>query len=244
MKASLRMNHPLIFRALKAVRLVGLDVSASLRSPKSIFTEIYKSNYWGDSSSKSGTGSNLEQTRVIRAELPQVIKRLRIESMLDAPCGDYSWLSEVELGATKYIGMDIVSDLIRSNRQKYQAEGRTFVEGNVLADALPKVGLIFCRDLLVHYSVRNINKAIGNFIESGSTYLLTTSFPDLDNNVDIRIGDWRPINLQLPPFNLPAPLETIHEGCTEQSGEYASKSLCLWKLVDLARGRLSEENPS
>jgi hypothetical protein len=41
------------------------------------------------------------------------------------------------------------------------------------------------------------------------------------------------LNLQLPPFNFPAPLRLIEENCTEDGGKYADKSLGLWRLSDL-----------
>ena len=54
-----------------------------------IFTQIYKSNYWNDSESKSGTGSSLKSTENIRKELPLLLKEFKINSLLDIPCGDF-----------------------------------------------------------------------------------------------------------------------------------------------------------
>jgi hypothetical protein len=39
--------------------------------------------------------------------------------------------------------------------------------------------------------------------------------------------------LTLPPFNFPQPIEVITEGCTENDGRYADKSLMLWNISDL-----------
>ena len=44
---------------------------------------------------------------------------------------------------------------------------------------------------------------------SGSTYLLTTTYPERDNDKDIATGAWRPLNLEAAPFSLPKPLTTI-----------------------------------
>ena len=58
-------------------------------SNKDIFQNIYFNNRWGDSSSLSGTGSNLEQTTNIIKELPSIFKKYKINSILDIPCGDF-----------------------------------------------------------------------------------------------------------------------------------------------------------
>jgi hypothetical protein len=235
MKTYLRDHQPWLFNTLRLARQTGRRLSSSWRSPKAIFIGIYERNYWGDSYSRSGTGSNLEQTRVLREELACLIHRWKIASILDVPCGDYFWMSHLKIDLPLYIGMDIVPKLIHENKRRYAAANRRFIEGDALTDALPKVDLIFCRDLLVHYCFKEIHKFIEAFTRSQATYLLTTNFPGLQKNTDVLTGDWRPLNLQLAPFHFPPPLDSFNEGCTEQGGDYGDKSLSLWKLSTLAR---------
>ena len=59
-----------------------------------IFLKIYKNNYWGSKTSKSGPGSDLSNTRKIREELPKIIKKYNINSIFDAPCGDFFWMKK------------------------------------------------------------------------------------------------------------------------------------------------------
>jgi hypothetical protein len=47
------------------------------------------------------------------------------------------------------------------------------------------------------------------------------------------VGKWRPLNMQLPPFNFPNPICIINEKCTEGEGEFKDKSLGLWRLKDI-----------
>ena len=61
--------------------------------------------------------------------------------------------------------------------------------------------------------------------------LLTTSFPRVERNDDIVTGQWRPLNLTRPPFNLPEPAKRIAENCTES--EFADKVLGVWPIADL-----------
>ena len=71
-----------------------------------------------------------------------------------------------------------------------------------------------------------------NLKRSNITYLLTTSFPGLNINQELK-AIWRPINLELAPYNFPKPIEVINEGCTEDEGKYVDKSLILWKISEL-----------
>ena len=90
-----------------------------------------------------------------------------------------------------------------------------------------------CRDCLVHLSFDHIRQAFDNLRRSGSTWLLTTTFLDHHENVDIESGDWRILNLTRAPFNLPAPEGVLVEGCLEGDGAYADKALGLWRIADL-----------
>jgi hypothetical protein len=208
-------------------------LKAGKRSPEAVFTEIRRQKRWGDGDSVSGTGSDLQQTSVIRNELPALCRRLSIDSMLDIPCGDFYWMRQVDLSGIDYRGADIVPDLIDENRQ-YENANVHFSNLNLIRDPLPKVD-IFCRDCLVHLSFADAISALNNIVVSGATYLLTTTFTGRDKNKNIVTGDWRTLNLERSPFSLPTPLVTINEGCTEDGGIHADKSLGLWKVEDIKR---------
>lgn len=181
--------------------------------------------------SVSGTGSDSSQTNVIISELEKLFREYNITSILDAPCGDFNWMSQVNLDGIDYLGIDIVEDLIHLNKENYKdKEGVQFRTGNIITDTLPKVDLIFCRDCLVHFSFADIQKTLKNFKRSGAKYLLTTSFIKHTSNIDIQTGYWRPINLNIPPFAFPTPLKTINEKCTEGGGKHRDKSLVLVEL--------------
>lgn len=197
---------------------------------KPIFENIFKNNAWGSEESVSGPGSTLEQTQVIRKVLPKLIRNLKVQSILDIPCGDFNWMKEVDLNSVNYIGADIVDEIIERNKMIYAAPNKTFINYNLKTDKLPKVDLVIIRDCLVHFSYEDIFLAIENVIKSGSKYLLTTSFTNRYENNDIRTGDWRPINLQVSPFNFIKPLLIINEQCTEDNGIYSDKSLLLFEI--------------
>jgi hypothetical protein len=145
-------------RAVAAYR----DARQVLRRPSlaKVFSEIYRTNAWHDPESVSRRGSTLARTKVIMSHLPLLLQELRAETLLDAACGDFNWMRYVELGPVKYLGIDVVSDLIHRNHQLYQDERRTFVALDITRDRLPHANVILCRDCLVHLSFRRINAAL------------------------------------------------------------------------------------
>ncbi len=201
---------------------------------KKKFTNVYINNTFGGEHSRSGVGSGIIQTDVIRKRIPILLHQLSATSMIDAPCGDLFWISKVNLPVQTYIGVDIVADLININKQQYANQQRAFVVENIVESILPKADVILCRDCLVHLSYKDSLKALRNFKKSGSTYLLTTTFTDRTENIDLDETFWRPVNLELPPFNLPKPIEIINEQCTEGQGFFSDKSLALWLLHELS----------
>lgn len=223
---------PRLFRALRDT-LVTYRLKHS--TAEQIFTDIYRRNWWGGAASVSGTGSALDQTRVIAERLPGLLRELGVSTLLDVPCGDFHWMRTVPLDGIRYVGGDIVPDLVRKNCEAYQRPGIEFRRIDMLTDALPRADLVICRDGLVHLSNADILRAIRNLCHSGSKYLLTTTFTDRKQNDDILTGGWRTLNLEAPPFCFPRPLGVINEECTELDGAYPDKSLGLWRLTELQR---------
>lgn len=200
---------------------------------KSIFIEHYKSRLADGEESLSGFGSRLVQTIEIRMHIPVLVREFSASSMLDAPCGDFHWQKEMELELQQYVGVDIVPDIIRMNQERYGNHIRQFRLLDITKDELPQSDIILCRDCLVHFPFKKIVAALRNFKRSKSSYLLTTTFPQRDENRDILTGHWRPINLELSPFDFPKPIRIINEKYTEEEGTASDKSLGFWRLKDI-----------
>lgn len=215
------------------------EVLYRLKGRQKKFTELYHKRGWGGSESVSGPGSSLEHTLTIREELPRLLKEINAHSLLDAPCGDFHWMKELQLDIDRYTGVDIVPEIISINREKYGNDRREFLLLDIVKHPLPVVDLVLCRDCFVHFSFHDIFRALKNICRSNSRYLLTTTFTDLRKNRDIPTGGWRPLNLQIPPFNFPDPISLINEKYTETDGSYADKSLALWDLGTVAHNILT-----
>lgn len=193
---------------------------------KQTFSEIHSNNLWASPQSRSGTGSELINTEKIRQELPIMLSKFNINSMLDIPCGDYNWMCGVDLGLTTYIGADIVEGVITKNIENFNKDFRVL---DITKDDLPKSDLLFVRDCLGHLSNANVIKAIENMKRSGSKYLLATSFTKYNFNTDIKDGGWKCINLMIEPFFL-NPIYLINEDCQEGYPDYNDKCMILFKL--------------
>jgi len=231
---SVRRSRACAIRALRGAcaRLRGLRSVPPLRlGVQNRFSAIYRGNEFGGEESRSGVGSSLAQAAAIRTAIPALLSDLGVRVLLDAPCGDFHWMQHVQLPDTKYVGGDVVKELIDENHRRYAGPQREFVCLDIVRDQLPPADLILCRDCLVHLPFEQSLAVLRNFRRSGARYALITTFPNTMENVDLGMrGMWRPLNLQAPPFNLPAPLRVIVEGCTEADGAYRDKSLGLWEL--------------
>lgn len=208
------------------------ELTKDLEDTKEIFTQIFNENYWGDDESVSGPGSKLENTKNLRKELPKIIKKYGIKSILDVPCGDMNWMSKVDLSNIKYYGFDIVEELIKNNSLKFSNnKNYIFQVVDAIGDKLPCVDLIICRDLIIHFPLEAIYQLLNNFIKSGSKYLLITETKGIDENLEISFGSWTYRNLRKPPFNLPESLVFIrdHEAQSNNCG------MAFYRLKDIKK---------
>jgi SAM-dependent methyltransferase len=208
------------------------------RSNKFVFDRIYTGNRWGNHESVSGYGSTLSETQLLRSLLATLIHELNVRSLLDVPCGDFNWMRLVDIGDAEYVGVDVVSELIAGNNERFATTTRRFVCADAESETLPRADLVLCRDLMVHLPNRSALRLIRNLKKTGSRYLLATTFPRTGQNEAIIRGMWRPINLERPPFSLPRPLRVLSDETSGVGGE--DKSLGLWCLQDISFDEGSE----
>jgi hypothetical protein len=183
--------------------------------------------------SLSGPGSSREQTKELRERLPLALEALDVRSLLDAPCGDLNWMQHVRLGVERYVGVDVLTEIIADNKGRHASGQRSFLRADLTRDPLPRADAILCRDFLTHLSFADIFAVLDNFKRSGATYVLTTTFTGQRPNRDTSGGQWRTLNLGSAPFNFPPPRLLLNERCTEGGGSFADKSLGVWVLSEL-----------
>src|ERR1043166_267302 len=162
---------------------------------KETFTDIYRRNSWGDTESRSGPGSTVFRTRLLRPALAQRLRDLKIKFVLDGGCGDFNWMRVADLTEIHYTGVDVVNEIVQRNSDQYSDALRRFVCLDLTRDPLPPAELVLCRDCLVHFSFSDIDRALRAMGASGARYLLATTFEATETNCDIVTGGWRPVTI-------------------------------------------------
>jgi hypothetical protein len=200
-----------------------------------LFKEYWTQDYyrrlrWHEEGMESiaGYGTSLGALATTIEELPNILAKYEINSILDAPCGDFYLMKKIDLSDVKYIGIDLVDEQIERNKLLYPSFD--FRAMNMVTDELPLCDLVFSRDILIHLSDDDIIRYITNCKKSGIKYLMTSTYPDLAQNQEMGgIHGWRFINFEIADWNFPKPLELINEN----SQIDPIKCMGLWRLEDL-----------
>jgi hypothetical protein len=196
-----------------------------------VFEEIYTENLWHSEESRSGDGSSMAQTESIRAALPGLLAGIGGSVILDAPCGDYHWMRHVDFNpGVEYIGADIVRPLVDRLQHEFGGPSRSFRVLDIVADEVPACDLWLCRDVLFHLPHHDIMRVLARIDPGKTRYLLTTTFPWLKTNRDIRAGGFRFLNLQIAPFFLPKPVQMIDDFSFPEP----PRVLALWSSAAIA----------
>jgi hypothetical protein len=168
------------------------------------FNRIYAEGVWGkDATGKgtSGSGSTLAITREYRAYLEDFMHKHDITSVVDAGCGDWSFSSAMNWGEASYLGVDIASDIIAANRQRYETATIKFQVGDI-TESLPAADLLISKDVLQHLSNRQVHKFIRNNLRKGKYKWVILTHDRGSRNQDVHPGGYRAIDLAAPPFDV------------------------------------------
>lgn len=178
---------------------------------QAVFTHIYRNNLWYNPETRSGAGSTLTATANLRAALPSVLRDLNVRSMLDAACGDFHWMSQVDLPVQQYIGGDVVPELVAHLQATYGNDQRRFICLDIIDDPLPAADLVLLRDVLLHLSSTQIHRVLHNLARAGIRFVMASNYPTTQFNAPNMTGGARPLNLCLKPFGLPPPVRRVDD---------------------------------
>ena len=121
-----------------------------------------------------------------------------------------------EIKDFKYYGVDVVESIINASKLRYKDMSHLW-EIDVLdftQQQLPlDYDLILSRDALQHLPLEKVIDALKIFSRtSGAKYLLVGSYlEEVDENRNIKTGDYFAINLMKQPFNLNKYVEIFNE---------------------------------
>jgi len=191
---------------------------------KFIFFLIYKTNHWNkyekinkNNLLVSGPGSipGSMQTKNIIDNLDSFIKKYNIQSILDMPCGDFSWMQDLikKNNSINYTGYDIVEDIILYNNKKYSKKNISFFCKDIVNEKnFDSFELIFIRDFFIHIDNVSINRILENIKKSKVKFLACSNNNHISKNEDIVVGQHRKINLIIEPFYMNEIFHTFSEG--------------------------------
>ena len=200
---------------------------------ESRFKKIYTDKTWitHGGVSVSGSGSEVDITEVISSGLRHFIELNQIKSVIDCPCGDFNWQQQWLSPDMKYYGYDIVPEVIEIAKKNGKAyPNAEFDVANLCDKWFPEADLMLVRDCLVHLSHVEALAAMRNIAAQRIKYVAITSFVNTTDNMDRPSPEWRFMNLQKPPFNLPMPIAILVEQCPEADGAADDKSLYIYRV--------------
>jgi SAM-dependent methyltransferase len=218
-----------------------MDMFMTASNTRDVFTTIYHENFW-ESPIKSGPGSAPELARGYCELLQRTLRELRIATVVDLGCGDWSFSRLIDWSGIDYTGIDVVPELIEELNTTYGRNRIRFLQGDLLTCDLPQADLAIAKDVLQHWP----NEMIAVFLQKLNQFryaILTNDRKVIERrgwrswwrkrevgraNENIPIGGFRPLRLREAPFNLQAAqLTTIP---MPHQGKYIHvKEVLLWQ---------------
>jgi hypothetical protein len=147
---------------------------------------------------------------------------------VDLGCGFYAPYNHVKWGNTEYIGIDVAGQCIKDNL-RYSRANLSFKHDDWCNMAnLPEADVAICKDVLQHWSHRDILKGLRRLTKY-RWVILTNSFKCGDGvvNCDIDSGNFRPLDLLIEPYLLRASEFQIYEVLANPERDI--KMIILWE---------------
>lgn len=183
------------------------------RSLREIFSDIYERHAWGGEGEAycSGSGSTERHAARYADAVGRFVRDRGIRTIVDLGCGDFVVGRRLISPDVSYIGVDLVEELIRRNRERHGAPGVSFACLDITSDPLPDGDLCLVRQVLQHLSNDQIGAVLRN-VRKYPFVLITEHYPapgvnavpnkDKPHGADTRIYDDSAVYLDRPPFSL------------------------------------------
>ena len=198
-------------------RLARAERRARGMTAKEVFTDIYLNNRWGGEPGTFSSGGGSAIGAIVAPYVTCIRKHLtelgadRL-SVVDLGCGDFAVGRQLADECGRYIGVDVVEDLIRHNDSTYGTDRISFQCLDIIEDPLPPGDICFLRQVLQHLSNDQIRRILPKldryrwtFVTEHQPSASQLDRPNLDKPHDgnIRIHQRSGVYLDQPPFHVP-----------------------------------------
>lgn len=215
-KKLLRFLPPYLVRLIIAIKYGVEDCINSFRPTQKVFQYIYRQHKWGKGEKEfcSGPGSISPTTTLPYISLINEFLREHPEYkvVVDLGCGDL----EVSKGyidrCERFIGVDIVPELIEYLKSTYSGANTEFVCLDIIKDELPKGDVCLIRQVFQHLSNEEILEILPK-LRQYKVIFITEHYPvgpvlEPNKNIvhggHIRAYKNSAVFLDKPPFNIPS----------------------------------------
>ena len=180
---------------------------------KDAMEQVYEMKLWGDNKSDFYSGLGSHDPEIIDPYLEVLISFLTSFKnplrVCDLGCGDFNVGKELVKHTKKYVAVDIVTNLIEYNKEKFKAENLEFHCLDIAVDDLPSGDCVILRQVLQHLSNAEVKRVV-SMLTDYKYVILTEHLPegdfvpnkDIISGQGIRLKKRSGINLLAAPFNL------------------------------------------
>jgi hypothetical protein len=177
-----------------------------------VFAEIYARNTWGGRPGEffSGPGSDSAQVRAYVEYVRAFARDHGIRTLVDLGCGDYRVGMQLRTPGDRYVGVDIVPDLVAHNSRTFGGPDTEFKCMDIIAEEPPAGDLCLVRQVLQHLSNQQVSRILPG-LRRYRYVLVSEHHPaparyvrpntDKPHGDDTRVHDGSGIYLDRPPFD-------------------------------------------
>jgi hypothetical protein len=241
---------PAVRRAARAVSAVNRGIPADALSAvraleargcsrTEVFSAIYAGNVWGGEPGEFYSGGGSESvlsdpySELINDFLAHLDLDLRSVTVVDLGCGDFRVGGRLNAPGIRYLGIDVVPELVDRNTRLFETESVGFVCLDIVEDALPAGEVCLVRQVLQHLSNSDIASVLPR-LEQYDHVFVTEHLPsderDVLPNRDKPTGHATRLNLNSgvyldkPPFGL-TDVRTVLVQSVEDGGKLVTTYL-------------------
>jgi len=180
---------------------------------KDVMNQIYDLHLWGGKDFDFYSGFGSHDAHIVEPYLEAVSTFLQSYNnslaVCDLGCGDFNIGKQLTQYTKKYIGIDIVDNLIKRNKKRFKADNLEFHCLDIVEDELPQADCIILRQVLQHLSNAEILKVVQK-LSNYNHVILTEHLPignfepnkDIISGQGIRIKKQSGVDVLVEPFNL------------------------------------------